>query len=222
MLSNRLKEIAKLVDKNKVVYDIGSDHGLLPCFLVSEGICNKVYAVDNKIGPLNHAKETIEKYHLTDKVIPLLSDGLQDVKDDGQIIVIAGMGYYTVMDIFKDKDLSKYEKLIVQVNKDVDKLRQFISDNNYTILDEVILKEDKFYQIVVFNTDYHKKYSDVEIAFGPILLQKKEDIFLEYLYDLKKRYSYHNKDASVDKLNEKINELDRVIDIIVTVKWKKE
>ena len=217
MLSKRLLEIAKLVDKNKVVYDIGSDHGLLPCFLVTNHISNKVYAVDNKIGPLNHAKETIDKYNLNDKVIPLLSDGLDDVKDDGQIIVIAGMGYYTVMDIFEGKNLSKYEKIIVQVNKDVDKLRQYISDHNYTIVDEVILKEDKFYQIVVFNTEYHEKYSDIEIAFGPILLQKKEDILLEYLYDLKQRYNYHN-NTGVDKLNKKISELDRVIDIIVTVK----
>ena len=221
MLSKRLLEIAKLVDKNKVVYDIGSDHGLLPCFLVTNHISNKVYAVDNKIGPLNHAKETIDKYNLNDKVIPLLSDGLDDVKDDGQVIVIAGMGYYTVMDIFEGKNLSKYEKIIVQVNKDVDKLRQYISDHNYTIVDEVILKEDKFYQIVVFNTEYHEKYSDIEIAFGPILLQKKEDILLEYLYDLKQRYNYHN-NTGVDKLNKKISELDRVIDIIVTVKWKKE
>ena len=221
MLSKRLLEIAKLVDKDKVVYDIGSDHGLLPCFLVTNHISNKVYAVDNKIGPLNHAKETIDKYNLNDKVIPLLSDGLDDVKDDGQIIVIAGMGYYTVMDIFEGKNLSKYEKIIVQVNKDVDKLRQYISDHNYTIVDEVILKEDKFYQIVVFNTEYHEKYSDIEIAFGPILLQKKEDILLEYLYDLKQRYNYHN-NTGVDKLNKKISELDRVIDIIVTVKWKKE
>lgn len=218
MLSKRLLEIAKLVDENKVVYDIGSDHGLLPCFLVTNKISQKVYAVDNKIGPLNHAKETIEKYGLQGKVIPLLSDGLNDVKDDGQIIVIAGMGYYTVMDIFRGKDLSKHQKIIVQVNKDVDKLRQFISDNNYAILDEVILKEDKFYQIIVFNTNYHDSYSDIEIAYGPILLKKKDDILLEYLKDLKERYVSHNKDASVKELNKKISELDSVIDIIGTVK----
>ncbi len=218
MLSKRLLEIAKLVDKNKVVYDIGSDHGLLPCFLVANKISQKVYAVDNKRGPLNHAKETIEKYGLEGKVIPLLSDGLNDVGDDGQIIVIAGMGYYTVMDIFNGKDLTKYEKIIVQVNKDVDKLRQFISDNNYTILDEVIIKDDKFYQIIVFNTNHHENYSDMEIAYGPILLKKKDEILLEYLKDLKERYIHHNKDANVNALNKKISELDRVIDIIVTVK----
>ena len=76
MLSNRLLEIAKLVDKNKVVYDIGSDHGLLPCFLVLNDICPKAYAVDNKVGPLNRTKEAIDRYKLDGRVVPILSDGL--------------------------------------------------------------------------------------------------------------------------------------------------
>ena len=118
MLSNRLLEIAKLVDKNKVVYDIGSDHGLLPCFLVLNDICPKAYAVDNKVGPLNRTKEAIERYKLEGRVVPILSDGLNDVGADAQIITIAGMGYFTLMDIFDGKDLSKYEKLIIQINKD--------------------------------------------------------------------------------------------------------
>ena len=125
MLSNRLLEIAKLVDKNKVVYDIGSDHGLLPCFLVLNDICPKAYAVDNKVGPLNRTKEAIEKYKLEGRVVPILSDGLNDVGADAQIITIAGMGYFTLMDIFEGKDLNKYEKLIIQINKDVDKLRRY-------------------------------------------------------------------------------------------------
>ena len=58
----------------------------------------------------------------------------------------------------------------------------------------------------------------MEIAYGPILLKKKDVILLEYLKNLKERYVFHNKSTSVDKLNKKISELDRVIDIIVTVK----
>ncbi len=214
MLSKRLLKIASLVSKNKVVYDVGSDHGLLPCFLVLNNICPKAYAVDNKIGPLNRSKEAIGKYHLQDKVIPILSDGLNDVKSDVEVITIAGMGFYTVMDIFKDKDLSRYHSIIVQVNKDVDKLRKFISDNHYTILDEAIVKEDKFYQIVMFNCDYHESYNELEISYGPILLDRKEDIFREYLLDLKKTCNYFNKDGGVDKLNKKIDEIDKVLGII--------
>ncbi len=214
MLSKRLLHIANLVSKDKVVYDVGSDHGLLPCFLVLNNICPKAYAVDNKIGPLNRTKEAILKYHLEGKVIPILSDGLNDVKDDVDIITIAGMGYYTVMDIFKDKDLTRYHSIIVQINKDVDKLRKFISDNHYTILNEVVLKDDKYYQIVVFNTKYHDSYSQLEIDYGPILLKNRETIFIDYLKDLKERYRYFNADGDVLRLNKKINEIDYVLGII--------
>lgn len=113
-----------------------------------------------------------------------MSDGLNDVGADAQIITIAGMGYFTLMDIFEGKDLNKYEKLIIQINKDVDKLRRYISDHNYTILDERIVKEDKFYQIIVFNTNYHDAYSEMEINYGPILLKEKSLCFKEYLEEL--------------------------------------
>ena len=58
MISDRLATIAYMIDKNKVVFDVGSDHGLLPCFLVESGICPKVYAGDIALGPLNNAKRS--------------------------------------------------------------------------------------------------------------------------------------------------------------------
>lgn len=209
MLSKRLLEIAKLVDKNKVVYDIGSDHALLPCFLVSNNICPKAYAVDNKKGPLEKAKKTISEYHLEGKVIPILSDGLDDVKDDVEIVTIAGMGYFTVEKIFKDKDLSKYDKLIVQINKDTQLLRQYISDNHYTILDEKVIKDDFYYEIIVFSTSYHDSYSELEINNGPVLIKNNENKeYFKYKKDklLKIYNSSHN-----EKLIKKIEELDSIL-----------
>lgn len=209
MLSKRLLEIARLVDKNKVVYDIGSDHALLPCFLVSNNICPKAYAVDNKKGPLEKAKKTISEYHLEGKVIPILSDGLDDVKDDVEIVTIAGMGYFTVEKIFKDKDLSKYDKLIVQINKDTQLLRQYISDNHYTILDEKVIKDDFYYEIIVFNTSYHDSYSELEINNGPVLIRNNENKeYFKYKKDklLKIYNSSHN-----EKLIKKIEELDSIL-----------
>ena len=62
MISSRLLQIAMLIDKGKVVFDVGSDHALLPCFLVENGICEKAYAADIALGPLENAKETIERH----------------------------------------------------------------------------------------------------------------------------------------------------------------
>ncbi len=202
-ISKRLLKIIDFIEKDEVVFDVGSDHALLPSFLVYHNICFKTYAADNKEGPLLKAKETIDKYNLHDKVIPVLSDGLENIKDDVDVIVIAGMGQYTAQKILENKDLTKYKKIIVQVNRDMNLMRKFISDNNYTILNEAVVYEDYYYEILVFNTDYHQNYSDLEIKYGPFNLKNKNQVFLEYLkFNINKYEMILKKHNSEDLNNE--------------------
>lgn len=211
MLSKRLLKIAELVDENKVVYDVGSDHGLLPCFLVMNKNCPKAYAVDNKKGPLDKAIANIKKYNLNEKVIPVLSNGIDDIKDDVDIITIAGMGFYTVKDILDNKDLSKYEKIIVQVNKDVALLRSWINDHGYSIIDEAIVKDDFYYEIVVFNTKKGHNLSPLELKYGPINLMAKTDTFIEYLSQKRLKLASINELAHNKEYEKAIKELDDII-----------
>jgi tRNA (adenine22-N1)-methyltransferase len=68
MLSLRLKTIEKMVDPQKIVADIGTDHALLPVQLVLSGKISKAYAVDNKIGPYQRAVS-----HIKQATVSLLS-----------------------------------------------------------------------------------------------------------------------------------------------------
>ena len=215
MLSIRLQEIANLVESNKVVFDVGSDHALLPCFLVSEGICKKAYAGDIALGPLDNAKETIERYKLTDKVIPVFSDGLKMAKDDVDIVTISGMGFNTVKHILDECDVSRYQYFIVQINKDVELLRKYISDHHYTIEDEVVVHDDFYYQIIKFSADYSDGYNDMQIKYGPILLQKKTKTFLEYLNYQKNKLIQINLSANKSEYAYKIKELEDLINSLI-------
>ena len=89
MISKRLLQIADLVEENKAVFDVGSDHALLPCFLVEKGICPKAYAGEIAEGPLESGKQNIIRHGLEGKVIPVLSDGLDNAPDDVEIVIIA-------------------------------------------------------------------------------------------------------------------------------------
>ena len=211
MLSKRLLEISKLINEDKVVFDVGSDHALLPCFLVKEGIISKAYACDNKEGPLNKAIENIKKYHLEGKVIPVLSNGIDDIEDDVEIITICGMGYYTVKSILENKDLSKYNKIIVQVNKDADLLRKFINDKNFTIEDEIVVFDGFYYEVEVFSAKSHNKYGGLEIKYGPILLQKRDEVFIDYLKDKKKVLEEVYKKSNDPSKLETINEIEQIL-----------
>ncbi len=202
MLSKRLLEIAKLINKNETVYDVGTDHALLPCFLIENDIAKKVYASDNKEGPLNAAKENIKLRGYEDRIVTVLADGLDKCPTDVDVVTISGMGYHTVEHIFEGKDLSRYKRLIVQINKHPEMLRQYISDHEYTILDEVIVKDDFWYEIIVFNTEKGKKLDKREIEYGPLNCKRSLPEFKEYLQFMKKKYEKINNDAYGEKLAE--------------------
>lgn len=211
MISDRLAAIAYMIDKNKVVFDVGSDHGQLPCFLIESGIASKAYAGDIAIGPLEHAKQTIKKAHLEDKVIPVLSDGLAKANADVDVVVISGMGYHTIKHILDTCDVSRYQYFLIQSNTDVELLRQYISDHNYTIEDERIIYDGFYYQIIKFSADYNYNYSPLEIKFGPILLKKRDHIFLDYLKSRRDKLIEINLQANKEELVQEIKLIESVL-----------
>lgn len=180
----RLKKIAEMVQKGMIVADIGTDHAFLPVMLVRDGISNKVYACDIAEGPLQAAKETIEKARLSDHISTILCDGLNDVPEDVNCIVIAGMGFVTASGILErgmDR-LDSMKQIIVEVNRDTVSMRKWISAHGFTIMDEVYVNERNHdYVSISFNTSQHKPYSDEECILGPVLFSKNEKDYMEYL-----------------------------------------
>lgn len=211
MLSSRLLQIAMLVDRNKVVFDVGSDHALLPCFLVENGISNKVYAGEIAQGPLNAGIANIKKRNLEGKVIPVFSDGLVKAEDDVNIVIIAGMGYHTIKHILDNCEIERYQYFIIQPNTDVELLRQYISDHNYTIEDERVVFDDFYYQIIKFSADLHEPYNEMQIKYGPILLERKDEVFIAYLNDLLNRLKQINEKANKEEYTDTINEIEQIL-----------
>ncbi|MBQ1477140.1 MAG: SAM-dependent methyltransferase [Erysipelotrichaceae bacterium] len=208
-LSKRLDRIAGLIPAGSVIFDVGSDHALLPCYLVAEGIAEKAYAGDNKEGPLSRAIESIERFGLEGRVIPVLSDGLQKAPEDADTVVIAGMGYHTAVKILEEADLKKYSRIIVQVNSDPDKIRSFLNNNKYSIIDEaVILDGSHFYEIIVFTPVFSRAYSDREIEYGPVLLKRREDSFREYLESRIEKLKRINASAHREDYQQKVSEIE--------------
>ena len=116
-MNQRLKAISALVPSGTILADIGTDHGYLPIDLVKRGICPKAYACD-----------------VAGKVFAILSDGFNQVPEDADCAVIAGMGWYTAQAILEraEERLPSFRRIIVQVNGDTDLLRKWISDRRKT------------------------------------------------------------------------------------------
>lgn len=187
MKNIRIEKIADMVKKGMIVADIGTDHALLPILLIKQNKCLKVYACDISKGPLESAKRNIEKENCSRYIETLCSNGFENVPSDAIGAVIAGMGYLTAKQILEDaKDrLSSFRQIITEINRDPQLMRQWISDNHYTIDDEAYVYEKGHdYVIISFNTHYHDSYSDEEIEIGPILKDANDTEYLKYLHKL--------------------------------------
>ena len=80
-INDRLKLVGDYVDKGSIPLDIGCDHAKLSIYLLKEKNFPFVYASDNKIGPLNQAKENVNYYNLADKIELIKADGLNSLND---------------------------------------------------------------------------------------------------------------------------------------------
>src|SRR5690554_2583760 len=118
-LSLRLSTIADLVQPGSRLADIGSDHALLPVFLVQQGIIESAIAGEINEGPFLAANKQVQQANLQHKISIRHGDGLS-VLDNHEVdtIVIAGMGGSTMVSILQEgiHRLSSVKRLIMQPN----------------------------------------------------------------------------------------------------------
>lgn len=178
MISKRIKTIADMIDISESVVDVGCDHGYLAVCLKNKGHQGKILCVDNKEGPLNKAKENIDKYQL-DNTDTLLSNGLENVKDIMDVVVIAGIGCKTMIQIISSNiEYFESNRLILQSNDNVDLLREWLNKSGFKIDDETILKDYKYYEILQVSKG-KQNLTALELEFGPFLLKEKSPVFVE-------------------------------------------
>jgi len=151
MVSNRIKTIASLVDAKDSILDIGTDHALLPIFLIKNNIVSIADGSDISNKVLSNAKDNVFKYNLEDKINLYLSDGVKQIDiSKYNTLIITGMGFSTIKSIIDNADLKYIDKLIIQSNNNLDELRKYLNEISFSIVDETCLKDkDINYDIIV-------------------------------------------------------------------------
>ncbi|MBR6762019.1 MAG: SAM-dependent methyltransferase [Oscillospiraceae bacterium] len=150
-ISARLLCCASMV-KGDYVCDIGTDHALLPVYLIRSGRCSRVLATDVKQGPLQAAAQTLKRYDLLDTIQLCLSDGLAKVPDAGITdLVIAGMGGETIRDILsssKAKWVQRGTNLVLQPMTKAELLRSWLAENGFAITREAAVRDVHLYTVM--------------------------------------------------------------------------
>ncbi len=184
-LSKRLMTVAGGVTKGNRLADIGTDHGYIPIYLVQEGICPSAIAMDVNQGPLDRAKSHIQECGLSDKIGTRLSNGLEKLDpSEADSIVIAGMGGALMTDILTRgiHVVKAGKEFILQPQSEIYKVRHFLHDNGYAIMDEHIVKDEGKYYFIIKAVPGQQKYEEEFLyEYGEILLREKSSLMLEYL-----------------------------------------
>lgn len=177
MNNKRIEAISQLIDNDESVIDIGCDHGFLAKMLRTKGNNKLIICSDNKIGPLNNAKNNLIGY---DNINFELTDGVDNIDTVCDVCVLAGMGHNTVISIIENNEnyFRNCKKIIIQVNSVVAQMRQYLSNHKFQIIDECMVYDYKYYQIMVVKTG-QQHLNELQIEFGPVLLEKKGEVFLQ-------------------------------------------
>lgn len=215
-LDNRLMAIADLVQKDKILADIGTDHAYLPVYLVEKGIIKKAIAADLRVGPLDNARDAVVSYGYESQIELRLSDGLDNFKENEvEEIAVAGMGGLLISEFINRTEWLKNENihLILQPMTHVEELRKTLFDNGFVIDKEVVAKDgDKLYIILsVYYYEGQTAYTDFDLIVGklPYNNDSLSKEFLTKIYNkyLKKLQALKNADRECTELEKLVGEL---------------
>ncbi len=199
----RLKFIAKQINKDERVLDVGTDHGLLPIILVKDGITKNVVASDLNKEPLNAAIENIENDGLTSVIKTELMNGIEGI-DENQYdtIIIAGMGGITISEIIKSKKHNG--RFIIHSTTNLIEVREALQDIGFEITNEWVVFEGKIHNVII-EAKQGKMILDDKLKFmGPMLITKNDEQTLNYYEHLYNVYERNSKLSGDEEL--KINE----------------
>ena len=165
-MNKRLLSIAKFIDKNDNLIDIGCDHGYLGIYLVQNNLVNDILLTDISKNALNYALNNIKKNNL--EINTLVTDGLNNIDlSKYNTISISGMGATNIINILKPlKKVNYITKLVIQSNNDLKLLREEIIKLGYYLDDEITVYENNFYYVICKFIKGCKKNSDNELIYG--------------------------------------------------------
>lgn len=185
MIKNkRLAFLTKLIKEDQnTLLDVGTDHGYLIKNAFLNNKIKKAIATDINIEPLNNAKKNLVGFD----VDFILTDGLKNIKQDYNTVVISGMGGNLISNILENAKLDENINYILQPNNKEKNLRVFLMNNNFKIVDEHVIYDKKYY-VVIEAKRGKMKLSKEDLVLGPILKNKKTSE--NYYKHLIKWYNY--------------------------------
>lgn len=183
-LSKRLQAAYDFIPSGSVVADVGADHAQLTLALLESGKVAWAQAIENKVGPFIRMKANIDRSPFASHIDCSQSDGLDELSLNVNCLALLGMGGKLIGEILErgKEKLDLIDTIVLDPHKDLVYIREKLVELGFRIEDEeMVLESGVFYTIIkAVKGKPRKPYTKAELAFGPILLQKKGPVFLSF------------------------------------------
>lgn len=183
-LSPRLAAVAGLVPNGANVIDVGTDHAMIPVWLVQAGRVRRVLATDVRPGPLRSAASLIKKTGTGKSIDLMLADGLANISPSGwDAVVLAGMGGETMVSILSTAPWTRNGVLLIlEPQSKKDTLRRWLMENGYRIDSERLVEDaGRIYPILTARGGEAPAYSEAELYLGQLEQVEGDPLFERYL-----------------------------------------
>ena len=176
--------VAEQVPAGARVADVGTDHAMVPVWLVQSGRADSVLATDIRSGPLKSAAALVERTGTGGHIRLMQTDGLTGIGPaDADTVIIAGMGGETMLAILSAAPWTKRDTLLIlQPQSKRAALRRWLIDNGYFIEAERLAEDaGRLYPILSAAGGSAPAYTEAELHLGLLEQVEGDPLFARYL-----------------------------------------
>ncbi len=181
----RLEGVGQLVPQGCRLADIGTDHALLPVWLLERRQIRAAVASDIADGTCQAAAATVARFFMQGQITVRLGAGLSILQPcEADCIVIAGMGAASIMQILAEEPAIAHSaaRLVLQPMRGAARLRRWLQDNGWQLVREELAAENgHLYEIMAAEPGRGRAYTNVEYEVGPLLLAAGHPLLAEQL-----------------------------------------
>ena len=170
-MDRRLEHIYRMIPEQKVIADIGTDHGNLVLALAERGKGERLIATDISAKSLSKLEQQIIDHPQAGKIETVVTDGLKGLENkDIRVVVIAGMGGVLMGRILEDAaKLKQLNYLVLSPNTGSEKLRPKLSQLGFRIVEEDFLEDEGIFYPIILATWGEEQFNGFgECQFGKI------------------------------------------------------
>lgn len=212
-----------MIENGRGLIDVGTDHGFLPAALAAGGYSGKLFASDINAMPLSRARETAHACGAEDRIVFLLSDGLDACpKDEIDTIVMAGMGGELICRILDRAEwcLEHSYTLILQPMTKIEVLRYWLANNGFQLTEERLVEDGGIlYQIIKARYSENMSLKDAELFTGSLRNIRNDPLSSTLIRSLIRRFenecrglraAEHSKEGRLAILTEILAQLEEM------------